>query len=225
MRGQANPESTRTTIAECEICRSLRDVETSFSKWGWDELTRSLPIEASRLVPVEETTSYDAERHHVRRCPVCGTFYQYDQSYEYLVNGSEDEEELTRLTPTQAKRFLTEEEYEAVVAWMAECMTHAEAPVRRYAAQSLVAHHLERGELDRVLPYLRTADAEVVEGVLLFLLRLSDDQEHLSRLLMLEPALQYLAHLPDSEVSGRASYLLERLRGLGRNTCSSDVSA
>lgn len=86
-------------ISDCEICRELRDVETSFYKWGWDEQDRPLPPAASRLVPAEALDSYEKERHHLKRCPLCGTFYQYDWTYEYLSNGSEDEERLVRLEP------------------------------------------------------------------------------------------------------------------------------
>ena len=37
----------------------------------------------------------------------CGTYYLYRTDYEYLVNGSEDEEYLTRLTEEQAAGYLT----------------------------------------------------------------------------------------------------------------------
>jgi hypothetical protein len=94
-------------ISACEICSQLGDVETSFEKWGWEEQTRRLPAAASRLEPVGSLDSYDAERHHIRRCPICGTLYRYDWTYEYLANGSEDEETLTRLTPAQAQAYLS----------------------------------------------------------------------------------------------------------------------
>jgi hypothetical protein len=81
----------------CTICSRLQDVETSFTKYGWEEQDRPLPPEAGLLEPVEALDTYDKERHHVRRCPLCGMLYQYDWTYEYLVNGSEDEETLTRL--------------------------------------------------------------------------------------------------------------------------------
>lgn len=212
----SDPHSGRITIARCAICRTLQDVETSFSKWGWDDLARPLPIEASRLVPVEDTPACDQERHHVLRCPICGTFYQCDQSYEYLVNGSEDAEVLTRLTPAQARRFLSDHEYEELRAWMAQCMAASEPSVRRYAAQSLVAHYLERGALDQVIPYLQL-DADVVDGVLLFLVRESDDPERLRRLLPLQPALEELAHAAVGEVAGRAGYLLQLVQRFAAN--------
>jgi hypothetical protein len=81
----------------CEICSRLGQVETSYTKFGWEQDDRPLPPEASRLEPVEPLDSYEKERHHIRRCPLCGMLYQYDWTYEYLVNGSEDEEVLTRL--------------------------------------------------------------------------------------------------------------------------------
>lgn len=88
-------------MPECEICSKLRDVETSFSKWGWPEMDRPFPAEVGRLVAAEDASG-EKENHHVKRCPICGTCYSYDFSYEYLVNGSEDEALLTRLTPEEA---------------------------------------------------------------------------------------------------------------------------
>ncbi len=39
-------------------------------------------------------------------CPFCGTLYSYESRYEYLANGSEDEEELRRLTESEARAWL-----------------------------------------------------------------------------------------------------------------------
>lgn len=103
-------DGASTPTGACEICSKLSDVETSFYKYGWDDMDRPLPAEASRLEPVGPIDSYERERNHLRRCPVCGTYYHYTWSYEYLVNGSEDEEVLTRLTPEQAGRLLGDQE-------------------------------------------------------------------------------------------------------------------
>jgi hypothetical protein len=92
--------------APCEICGKLGVVETSYAKYGWPEDDRPLPPQAGRLVPAEPTAGSDAERDHVRRCPLCGTYYHYRWSYEYLVNGSEDEEELRRITPEEAQSLM-----------------------------------------------------------------------------------------------------------------------
>lgn len=99
-RSPADPRS-------CEICSQLKDVETSFYKWGWDELDRPLPAAAARLVQVLALDTYDPERRGLRQCPLCGAGYLYESSYEYLANGSEDEEVVTRLTSEQTRSYLT----------------------------------------------------------------------------------------------------------------------
>jgi hypothetical protein len=99
----------RVPISECEICSKLGEAETFFYKYGWDDLERPLPPEASRLERVADSEAEDSDSRHVRRCPLCGTFYHYSASYDYYVNGSEDKETLTRLTPDLAARYLTED--------------------------------------------------------------------------------------------------------------------
>ena len=79
--------------AACEICSKLKDIETSFIYVSDDERSRPLPIESSRL----ERFKLLAGSTEIKRCPICGTFYRYSYSYEYLVGGSEEEEELRRL--------------------------------------------------------------------------------------------------------------------------------
>ena len=37
-------------LGTCEICNHLDDVETSFSKYGWEEMNYSTPIQAGQLV-------------------------------------------------------------------------------------------------------------------------------------------------------------------------------
>ena len=88
------------TLTECEICSKLEDVQTSFYKYGWDDMDQPLPVEARRLVPAEPITS-ENEHRHVKRCPICGTLYRYHSWYEYYVNGSEDYEELVRLSTAE----------------------------------------------------------------------------------------------------------------------------
>jgi len=64
---------------------------------------RHLPEAAQRLIilPAIDPAA-DREKAHLRRCPQCGTFYRYLQSHEYMINGTEDMEELSRLSPSQA---------------------------------------------------------------------------------------------------------------------------
>ncbi|MBV9928602.1 MAG: hypothetical protein JOZ96_26535 [Acidobacteria bacterium] len=147
-------------ISDCDICRGLDEYQWALTKGG--DVETALPPEASRLIDHE-------------LCPVCGTFYQYETSYEFIYGGSEDEEKLTRLTPTQAKSRLPEQVYEAIIRWMPGNLKHTEAQTRRYAAKSMVAHHLARGEAAAIRPYLSHADPAVVRGALEVLLHALDE--------------------------------------------------
>jgi hypothetical protein len=74
------------------------------------QLDRPLPEAAARLTILPATDPQaDHEKQQVRRCPHCGTLYRYLISHEYLVNGTEDEEELSRLSPAQAGSFCLEQ--------------------------------------------------------------------------------------------------------------------
>ena len=89
----------------CSICSQLRDIETSFYKYLAPDYDRPLPAATDRLQRVLFLDEEDAERRHVRRCPSCASLYTYQLTYEYLVNGSEDEETLTRLTPDETAAY------------------------------------------------------------------------------------------------------------------------
>jgi hypothetical protein len=89
----------------CPICSQLQDIETSFAKYGAPQYDRPLPEAAARLEMVPFLDYEDKDRYHVRRCPSCATLYSYSLNSEYQVNGSEDEETLTRMTPAGAMVF------------------------------------------------------------------------------------------------------------------------
>ena len=97
--------SGEKNITPCPICSELRDVETSFYKYAAPEYDRPLPTAAAQLIILQPPGASDIQERHIRRCPRCGTLYAYRTSYEYFVNGSEDEEELTRLTAAQAAEY------------------------------------------------------------------------------------------------------------------------
>ena len=91
----------RCEITTCAICSRLKDTETSFEKYLAPDYDRPLPEAAAQLV-VLLLGEVDPERTHVRRCPLCGTLYEYLRSHEYMINGTEEEETLVRLQPSQA---------------------------------------------------------------------------------------------------------------------------
>lgn len=92
----------------CTICSELADQEYAVQKWGWEEEDTHLPAAAGRLVLVHDIQPYGSRELQLQQCPECGCYYLYRSDYEYLVNGSEDEEFLTRLSAEQAAEHLPE---------------------------------------------------------------------------------------------------------------------
>ncbi len=90
----------------CATCSSLQDQEYAYQKYGWEENDTYLPAAASLLIVVRDFQPYSSRALQLQQCPECGTYYLYQSDYEYLVNGSEDEEHLTRLSKAQAADYL-----------------------------------------------------------------------------------------------------------------------
>ena len=200
-------------LDQCEICSQLSQMERSFEKYGWPDDTQRLPSPVSRLEPAESTEGYDKERHHVKRCPLCGTFYKYDWSYEYLVNGSEDEEELTRLTPTQARRFIEDETYDLLLQKMERNLNHDDIPTRRYAARSLASHYLELGDMTKVRTYLTPdTDNEVLRGILYFFWNCEDDHYKVAEIAQLKDVLKKLRGHADENIAAISGYVLKGIK-------------
>lgn len=89
----------------CEICSQLAGEEYAFQKYGSENNTY-LPAVSGRLILVKDFDPYSSRKKQLWQCPLCRTYYFYRTDYEYLVNGSEDEEFLTRLSPEQAAPYL-----------------------------------------------------------------------------------------------------------------------
>ncbi len=198
-------------LDQCEICSELGGVERSFEKYGWPDNTQSLPSPVSRLELAENIEGYDKERHHVKRCPICGTFYQYDLTYEYLVGGSEDEETLKRLTPTEARRFLDDETYNALIQKMEPNLNSSDVMVRRHAARSLISHYLELGDIAKIKTYLAHSDSEVLRGGLSFLWNCVDDHYEIVKIGQLKGVLEKLKGHAVDYVAAISGYVLEGL--------------
>ncbi len=90
----------------CALCSGLCDHEYAFQKYGRDEDNTHLPAAAANLIVVLDLQPYGSRKLQLQQCPGCGAYYLYRTDYEYLVNGSEDEEFLTRLTAEQAAEYI-----------------------------------------------------------------------------------------------------------------------
>lgn len=90
----------------CSICRTIPDKSDAFWKGGELQGNPLPPSEAK--LEVVGAPFYDASTSYthscIKRCPECGTCYIWEIEYEYLVNGSEDEIILTRLSESDAKK-------------------------------------------------------------------------------------------------------------------------
>ena len=90
----------------CSICSQLADKEYASQKYGHEEDDTRLPSASNHLTAVKDFKPHDDRALQLWQCPQCGAYYLYQTDYEYLVNGSEDEETLTRLTKEQAEEYL-----------------------------------------------------------------------------------------------------------------------
>ena len=102
----ANDATETPAHAQCSICSGIADEESAFQKYGREEDNTYLPAVAAKLKVVRDYKPYDSRKLLLKQCPECGTYYLYRSDYEYLVNGTEDEEYLTRLSDEKAARWL-----------------------------------------------------------------------------------------------------------------------
>jgi hypothetical protein len=91
---------------QCRTCSNLLGEEYAFQKHGWEQDNTYLPAAAGHLKVVRDFKPYSDRKLQLQQCPECNTYYLYRTDYEFLVNGSEDEEFLTRLTEKQAAEYL-----------------------------------------------------------------------------------------------------------------------
>jgi hypothetical protein len=96
-----NPEAVL-----CSICSQLKDRETAFQKYGSSYPDTYLPAAAEQLEIVIDFRPLSERKIQLRRCPECGRYYLYQTDYEYLTNGTEDEQELIRLSDAEAEEYI-----------------------------------------------------------------------------------------------------------------------
>ena len=105
MTSHSNKDAPYT---HCGICSSLADYESAYQKYGHPQDDTSLPAAANSLQIVRELKQDSSRKLQIWQCPQCATSYLYRTDYEFFVNGSEDEEELTRLTAEAAAVYLAQ---------------------------------------------------------------------------------------------------------------------
>jgi hypothetical protein len=165
-------------FVDCPICSQIDALETAFSKYGWPDHDLDMAAAVHQLIPAE-TLDTRTENHHLRVCPRCGTYYRYDITYEYLVNGSEDTTTLLRLAPADARRLLSDAEYALRMQQVALDLQHPDPRLRRFAGACLVSHHLHQADCPSAHTFLLAADSEAAKGAVVYLMNLVDNYAEL----------------------------------------------
>jgi hypothetical protein len=154
---------------DCAICSKLRDEEYSFEKYGSDDNTY-LPGIYLKLIELKDNST-DGYSNKLLQCPDCGTFYAYKFSYEYLVNGSEDETTITRLVPTDVKSKLTKHELTAKIEYFQQYIQNGNAQQKTYSEFVLSSHFLYEHDFDNFISRLINADETICISALKALLK------------------------------------------------------
>ena len=92
-------------MTPCPICTTLADRESATQKFGWPENDTALPPAIQQLAIARDFRPGSERKRQILQCPRCGTCYLYETDYEYLTNGTEDEQTLVRLTPEHLARL------------------------------------------------------------------------------------------------------------------------
>ena len=101
-----DPRNNDAPHLHCPTCSTLSDQEYAYQKYGSEDGNSFLPAAADRLAIIRDLQPWGSRSLQLRQCQQCGTYYLYRTDYEYLVNGSEDEQFLTRLAADQAREYL-----------------------------------------------------------------------------------------------------------------------
>lgn len=91
----------------CGICSGLKDCEVAYQKYGWEKNDTHLPTAAGNLVLVRDLRPDSNRKQQLLQCPECSQYYLYESDYEYFINGSEEEQTLTRLSDEKASGYLS----------------------------------------------------------------------------------------------------------------------
>lgn len=100
-------ERSPLNVSSCSICTQIGPYSRGLQTGGREAEDSFLPSAGEKLVLVRDLKPWSGTRLlEVRQCPECGTYYLHKTDYEYLATGSEDEQELTRLTAEEAQDYL-----------------------------------------------------------------------------------------------------------------------
>lgn len=90
----------------CSVCGSLQDYHRAMQKGGHESQDTHLPAASGKLVTVKEVRPDHNGSSFVQQCAECDAWFLYKTTYEFLVYGSEDEQQLYRISAQQADELM-----------------------------------------------------------------------------------------------------------------------
>lgn len=201
-----SPLKTYIPITKCTICKHLDEEEYGFQKCGWSDSDSYLRGAASKLKNVNKSKGF-------KRCPECGTFYSYSEQHEYLVDGSEEEQILRRISPTEAKEYFSKSNYERRIKMFKEELTARRKIVRRHAAKSLAYYYLfDSNEPKKAMDIFTSSDPVVQVGAFSYFHTLSEYYDSGKTLRPLRPLIKELINSPNKKTAQWATWIQSRTR-------------
>jgi phage FluMu protein Com len=126
----------------------------------------SFPDGVERLVMIRGHRRYD--RPEIRRCPTCGTYYEFENVYEWTTLGNDDDDYARRLTPSEALPLLPEAEraeltarWPRLIADLTRCLRSSRAAIAGYAARSVSGDAAGAGTSEVTAPMAHDATSYV----------------------------------------------------------------
>lgn len=102
----AAPVTTYASPARCSLCGDLGSHHFAMQKHGRENEDTFLPPAIKNLKFVKDLRPGTTRSPELLRCPECGSYFLFKIGYEYLATGSEDDQELSRLTAQEAQELL-----------------------------------------------------------------------------------------------------------------------
>jgi hypothetical protein len=201
-----SPLKTYIPISKCRICKHLGEEEYGFQKYGWPDDDVFLKGTISELKDVSKSKGF-------KSCPECGTFYSYREQHEYLVEGSEEEQILIRISPTEAKEYFSKSDYERRISMFEKELTARSKKLREHAAKSLAYYYLfDSKEPKKAKAILASSDPVVQTGAFNYFYTLSEYYDSGKTLKPLRPLIKELIKSSDKKTAQWATWIQQRTR-------------
>lgn len=156
------PKKKYISIANCSICKNLENYEGGFQKYGWEEDDTFLPKETDEIEQApQKFLGMLKHKGTLKVCPECNCYYAYDSGYDYLVNGSEDYQDLWRLTPTEVKFVYSQKAYKERIANLKADLKKKNQILQHYVVRSLVDYYVDEKDFDELYKTYKKLSAEL----------------------------------------------------------------